>query len=192
MHRRKRVNHQEVDALRSQIAAMNNGRGRQHEDAIRAACVGYKLDGRANVVKVPEPFRVRQKTSPTTAYVYFTEKAQPDFVGVLAGGRAIAFEAKYTSTDRIHQDVVTQAQADALEAYQRLGAVAGVCVGIGYESFFVPWEVFSHMKEHFGHKYATAGELAYYRVRFDGAIKFLDYEGGDHRTGGTVESQFQD
>ena len=111
---------------------------------------------------------------------------------MLAGGRAIAFEAKYTSTDRIHQDVVTQAQADALESYHRLGAVAGVCVGIGTENFFVPWEVFSHMKEHFGHKYATAGELAYYRVRFDGAIKFLDYEGSDRKTGGTVESQFRD
>lgn len=192
MYRRQRVNGHQADALRKQIAALNNGRGRQHEDAIRAACVGYRLDGRANIVKVPEPFRVREKTSATTAYVYFTEKAQPDFVGVLAGGRAIAFEAKYTSTDRIHQDVVTKAQADALEEYRRLGAVAGVCVGIQHENFFVPWDVFAHMKEHFGHKYATAEELAYYRVRFDGATKFLDYEGDDRKTGGTVENQFRD
>lgn len=192
MYRRQRVNGHQADALRKQIAALNNGRGRQHEDAIRAACVGYRLDGRANIVKVPEPFRVREKTSATTAYVYFTEKAQPDFVGVLAGGRAIAFEAKYTSTDRIHQDVVTKAQADALEEYRRLGAVAGVCVGIQHENFFVPWDVFAHMKDRFGHKYATAEELAYYRVRFDGATKFLDYEGDDRKTGGTVENQFRD
>ena len=74
-----------------------------------------------------------------------------------------------------------------------IGSVNLKCLFLKHaENFFVPWEVFSHMKEHFGHKYATAGELAYYRVRFDGAIKFLDYEGDDRKTGGTVESQFRD
>ena len=57
----------------------------------------------------------------------------------------------------------------------RRGALAAVCGGIGNEFFFVPWAVWRDMKEHFGRKYVTAADLEQWRVRFNGAVLFLDY-----------------
>lgn len=93
----------------------------------------------------------------------------------LDGGRSIVFEAKYTTTDRLKWDVLTQEQRDTLERHARRGALAAVCGGIGNEFFFVPWAVWRDMKEHFGRKYVTAADLEQWRVRFNGAVLFLDY-----------------
>lgn len=105
----------------------------------------------------------------------FTARAQPDFQGTLAGGRSIVFEAKYTTTDRMKRDVLTQDQQDALERHARRGAVAAVCAGIGSDFFFVQWEVWRDMKERFGRRYVTAADIEHWRVRFNGAVLFLDY-----------------
>lgn len=109
------------------------------------------------------------------AEISFTARAQPDFQGTLDGGRSIVFEAKYTTTDRLKWDVLTQEQRDTLERHARRGALAAVCGGIGNEFFFVPWTVWRDMKEHFGRKYVTAADLEQWRVRFNGAVLFLDY-----------------
>lgn len=93
----------------------------------------------------------------------------------MTGGRSIVFEAKYTTTDRLKWDVLTQEQRDTLERHARRGALAAVCGGIGNEFFFVPWTVWRDMKEHFGRKYVTAADLEQWRVRFNGAVLFLDY-----------------
>lgn len=178
--------------FRSFVSAMNNGRGRQHEAAIEGACRYYHDTGRANIIKVPEPFRVQNKITPTQAYVRFTAHAQPDYIGALKGGRLIAFEAKTTSTDQLKQDVVTPTQAKALEDFTRLGAITGVCASIQDANFFIPWSVFSHMKENFGRKYVMAKELDYYRVRFNGCVMFLDYQSGrDRQKISTVEQEFR-
>lgn len=89
--------------------------------------------------------------------------------------RTIVFEAKYTTTDRLKWDVLTQEQRDTLERHARRGALAAVCGGIGNDFFFVPWAVWRDMKEHFGRKYVTAADLEQWRVRFNGAVLFLDY-----------------
>ena len=163
-------------AARRYRAAMSNGRGHLHEVMIEGACRAYQAKGRAYILKVPEPFRVITKNRGRgIATVQFTAHAQPDFVGVLDDGRAIAFEAKHTDTDKLHQRVVTPTQAAALQTFQDLGGVAGVCAGIGDECFMIPWEIFSHMKEVFGRQYVTAADIAEYKVKFDGVIWFLDY-----------------
>lgn len=130
---------------------------------------------RAEVDKTPEPFRVLEKLRDGIFKGRFTARAQPDFQGTLAGGRSIVFEAKYTSTDRMKRDVLTQEQQDALEKHARWGAVAAVCAGINDKFFFVPWAVWRDMKEHFGRKYVTAADLEPWRVRFNGSVLFLDY-----------------
>ena len=79
---------------------MSNGRGRLHEQMILAACRAYHDQGRANIIKVPEPFRVLKKNrAQGIATVRFTARAQPDFIGCIANDRMIAFEAKHTDTD---------------------------------------------------------------------------------------------
>lgn len=112
---------------------------------------------------------------------FFTAHAQPDFQGTLDGGRSIIFEAKYTTTDAMKRDVLTETQMETLERHHRCGALAAVCVGIQDRFFFVPWPVWRDMKEAFGHMNVSAAELEDFRVRFTGAVLFLDYA---HKIGG--------
>ena len=56
---------------------MSNGRGRLHEQMILAACRAYHDQGRANIIKVPEPFRVLKKNrAQGIATVRFTARAE--------------------------------------------------------------------------------------------------------------------
>lgn len=87
---------------------VNNAQGHFFESAIKAACTLYSDRERADVDKTPEPFRVLEKSRDGKFKGRFTARAQPDFQGTLDGGRSIVFEAKYTTTDRLKWDVLTQ------------------------------------------------------------------------------------
>lgn len=152
----------------------NNAVGHIFENGIRTACRWYSEKGVAEVVKVPEPFRVLQKDTKGIFKGRFTERAEPDFQGTLSNGRAIVFEAKYTSTDTIRQGVVTQRQAEALERHYQLGALVGVCVGIREDFFFVPWTVWRDMKTVFGRKSVRARDLQGMKIPFRHGIEFLE------------------
>lgn len=162
-------------ALQQYQNKVNNAQGHFFEGYIKAACEQYSTIGRAKVEKTPEPFRVLEKFANGIFKGRFIARADPDFQGTLAGGRSIVFEAKFTTTDRMKRDVLTQPQQDALEDHARMGAVAAVCAGIGDRFFFVPWAVWRDMKQHFGRKYVTAADLEPWRVRFNGSVLFLDH-----------------
>lgn len=162
-------------ALRQWQNRVNNAQGHFFEGAIQAACRFYHDHERAEIDKTPEPFRVTKKSKDGIFTGRFTALAAPDFQGTLAGGRSIVFEAKYTTKDSIRRSVLTDAQMSALESHMRRGAVAGVCVGINDQFFFVPWLKWRDMKEHFGKVSLRAVDLAAYRVCFSGAVLFLDY-----------------
>lgn len=162
-------------ALQQYQNKVNNAQGHFFEGYIKAACEQYSTIGRAKVEKIPEPFRVLEKFANGIFKGRFIAHADPDFQGTLAGGRSIVFEAKYTTTDRMKRDVLTQEQQDALEDHARMGAVAAVCAGIGDKFFFVPWAVWRDMKQYFGRKYVTAADLEPWRVRFNGSVLFLDH-----------------
>lgn len=155
--------------------AVNNAQGQAFEGYIKAACEFYKQRERAAVDKTPEPFRVMSKQRDGIFTGRFTALAQPDFQGTLAGGRSIVFEAKYTTTDRLKRGILTQTQMDTLAYHSALGAVAGVCTGINDKFYFIPWAVWDNMKQHFGRQYVLAADIEPYRVRFTGAVLFLDY-----------------
>lgn len=155
---------------------VNNAQGHFLEQYIEAACKTYRETGKANVYKMPEPFRVLKKDHKNHTFVgRFTKKAQPDFIGTLADGRTIVFEAKHTTHDRINQNVLTKEQGNSLEIYDSLGAMVGVCVGMDNQFYFVPWNVWSNMKELYGRKYVTPEDIALYEVVFLGEVRFLDY-----------------
>lgn len=157
-------------------AAMSNGRGRQFEMMIEGGCQRYKIKGVAKIEKMPEPFRCTKKNPQQhTATVRFTAKAEPDYIGCLKGGAAIVFEAKYTDTNRMHQNAVTKTQAASLDLYMQMGAQTNACIGIQDEYFMIPWRVFRSMKAIYGRKYVTAADVAAYRVKFDGTVRFLEY-----------------
>lgn len=151
----------------------NNARGQHFEREILAGCRIYQQHGIAVVDKTPEPFRVSSKGRAGIFTGRFSTPAQPDFQGTLKGGRSIVFEAKRTSRDRITRNVLTDAQMDALEKHSRLGALCGVCVNIQDGFFFMPWNVWRDMKEMYGRQYLKAGDIEGYRVKYDGAVYFL-------------------
>ncbi|SHJ74979.1 Holliday junction resolvase RecU [Tepidibacter formicigenes] len=161
--------------------SVNNAQGHHFEAYIKAGCKVYCANGQAEVGKTPEPFRVTKKHKDGTFTGRFTSLAQPDFQGTLKGGRSICFEAKYTRTDRMKRSVLTSTQMEKLEYHEKLGAVAGVCIGIQDKFFFIPWSIWRDMKAHYGRQYVTAEDVEQYRVRFTGAVLFLDYVHGESK-----------
>lgn len=163
------------DPLQQIRGMRNNAQGRIFEDNIMKACRLYAMQGRAKVDKTPEPFRVIHKKPDGVFTGRFTALAQPDFQGTLQTGKSIVFEAKYTTAARIQRNVLTQEQKETLEAHHVLGADAFVVCGIQSNFFSVPWIVWRDMKEIFGRQYLQPEDIEQYRVKFDGAVHFLDY-----------------
>lgn len=154
---------------------VNNAQGQHFEREILVGCRIYEHHGIATIDKTPEPFRVTSKNHRTGEFTgRFSTHAQPDFQGTLHGGRSIMFEAKWTSKDRITRNVLTDTQMEILEKHNRLGALCGVCICIQDDFFFIPWNVWRDMKEMYGRQYLKAEDIEEYKVRFDGAVYFLD------------------
>lgn len=160
---------------RSLKSRKNNTKGHLFEGYIEGACAYYKRAGKAVITKVPEPFRVTSTKRNGEFTGRFIANAQPDFVGTICGGKTICFEAKYTTTDKMQQSVVTETQAEALDDYGRMGAMVGVCIGIKDTFAFIPWDIWKDMKEIYGRKYLTELDIQPYKVRFlNGHCLFLD------------------
>lgn len=151
----------------------NNDRGRLFENLIDQACLYYQRCGQAVIEKTPEPFRVTKKYQDGRFEGRFIGLAQPDYKGTLKGGRAIAFEAKMTGSDRIKKSVVTVHQSACLDRHEELGAMVGVCCMIKKTVGFVPWHVWKDMKEIYGRQYLLETELKEFQVPTPGFIDFL-------------------
>ena len=164
------------DKLRQQYRnRLNNAQGQHFENEILAGCKMYERYEIACIDKTPEPFKVTKKNHKTGEFSgRFSKHAQPDFQGTLHGGRSIMFEAKRTIQDKITRNILTDTQMDVLETHNRLGALCGVCVCIKDDFFFIPWNIWRDMKEIYGRQYLKPEDIGEYRVKFDGAVHFLD------------------
>lgn len=156
----------------------SNDRGRAFENLIEKGCQYYAQHGRAVINKVYEPYRCIKKFEGGRFMGQFTARAEPDFKGVLAGGRAIAFEAKSTRKNKIQQNVLTREQCEWLEQQECMGALAFVCVEIAGRFFMVPWKTWRDMKLIYGKKYLTAEDMPGLEVIYDGAVRYLEYTDG--------------
>lgn len=152
----------------------NNAYGRSFEQGIEYACKHYAADGLAAISKMPEPFRVTKKFNSGIFQGRFTARAYPDFQGTLNNGRSIIFEAKYTSTEFTRKSVITDKQAEVLDEHLKLGAIAGVCVGIQDRYFFVPWEIWRNLKEIIGKQSARVEDLKEWEVPWRKGVMFLE------------------
>lgn len=148
---------------------VNKAQGNFFEELIDRSCEHYRQDGTAVIEKTPEPFHITRSLGGGKFQGNFAKAAQPDYKGVLHGGRMIAIEAKLTSSDRIEQDRVTAEQAEALEEYQAAGALCFVMVSLQMQRFFlVPWQAWKEIRQRFGRNYIRAEELSPYERRFNG------------------------
>ena len=163
-----------VEISRSMKARKNNAKGHMFESYINAACSYYKRTGQAVIEKIPEPFRTTATERDGTFSGRFTSNAKPDYIGTLKNGRSICFEAKYTTTDKMQQSVLTDEQWKSLEEHYQMGAVVGICIGIKDVFAFIPWEVWKEMKALYGRKHLKIIDLEIYKVPFNGCCLFLE------------------
>ena len=150
------------DSLLSLLQTQRRSNGLSFEEVIEAGCDYYRTLGIADIDKTPEPMRPLRNLG------------EGQF---LNGGISIVFEAKQTSTDRMLQSRVTEEQTKKLAITDKMGGVAFVLCAFDTGNFYrVPWNVWSHMQQHFGHKYATEEELRQYKIKINvqGALLFLE------------------
>lgn len=162
------------DPRHQQQGLVNRARGKQFEARLDTAFEYYKARGSAVVEKTPEPMKPIRNMGQGRFLACYERKAQPDYKGVIKGGRAVMFEAKFTSTGRMEQDRVRPEQGDYLDQHQGLGARCYVLVGFLTGAVYrLPWDDWKSMKERFGRKYVTEADLQPYRVPTDRAGRLL-------------------
>ena len=172
------MQHMTVEQYRARYQGKRNrALGLQFENIVDEACEHYLTEGLAYIEKTPEPMKVigvinRQQGQ---FKAVFEKAAQPDYKGTMKGGRAVAFEAKHTESDRIKQDAVTVDQENALNAHEAMGALCFVVVCLGDKYYRVPWEKWKTMKEDCGHKYMNAEDLHPYLLgSWPDDLRFLE------------------
>ena len=143
----------------------NRAEGQLFEAVLDRTFAYYSEKGYAKIDKTPEPFKIIKRLEQTRFIGCFIKRAQPDYKGTIKGGRSVIFEAKYTSTDRITQDRVSDAQWSYMDRATELGARCFVLAGFKSGGIYrIPWPVWSEMKKKFGHKYVTENDLSEYRI----------------------------
>lgn len=162
------------DPAHQRQGLLNRAMGKQFEGRLDAAFEYYRLRGFAVVEKTPEPMKPIKSMGQGRFLACYEHKAQPDYKGVIKGGRAVMFEAKFTSTDRMTQDRVKKEQADYIEEHQTLGARCYVLAGFPHGGVYrLPWDDWKNMKQLFGRKYVTEADIQKYRVPMDRAGRLL-------------------
>lgn len=163
---------------RRAMGYLNRARGEAFEEQIKTACEYYRYVNAADIEKTPEPMKVLEPIGKGRYVCCFEKKAQPDFRGTLKGGRAIMFDAKYTSTGKMHQREITEEQAKKLTVNQALGGISFVLVSFGPREgvYRIPWKAWQQMKDGLGRAYFTPAEATDYKIQIGrtGALMFLD------------------
>jgi recombination protein U len=158
----------------SRQGRLNRAEGAEFEKLIERSCEYYREKGIALIEKTPEPIRILTKVdNHGTFKACFIKQAQPDFKGTLKGGKAIAFDAKCTMTDKIPISALSDEQVKCLTMHENLGAISGVLMSYGFKTcVFMTICKFLNAKEIVGHKHWTAYEAIRYGqpVRFTGTI----------------------
>ena len=157
---------------------INRDLGKTFEEQVEAICDIYKLNKLAIIEKTPEPMKILNYIEDGRFEAVFTKSAQPDFKGTLVGGRTVVFDAKFTESDRITYQALSDFQRETLLAYQELGAMAFVLVGFVDGAIYnIDIKTWANMKELFGRKYIKQEELEEMDLRIkrakNGVVDFL-------------------
>lgn len=166
------------DPVKQLRGKLNRENGKHFEELIDAACEWYASSGEAEIEKTPEAMKIIKRLENNRFIACFLKKAQPDYKGTLMGGRSVVFEAKYTDSNQMEQNRITDVQERALNRHERMGAACFVVIGFDAKNIFrIPWADWKDMKRLFGRKYVQPGELGRYRIDRgirNGILLFLD------------------
>lgn len=155
------------DPRRQIRGAVSKAQGKRFEERLDASFAYYRERGFALIEKTPEPMRPVKSLGNGRFVAFYEKKAQPDYKGVVLGGRAVVFEAKFTGADSLEQSRVRKWQADYLEQYSKLSTSCFIIAGFSSGAVYrLPWSVWKKMQGFFGRKYITEADtkLAAYKV----------------------------
>ena len=139
---------------------INREFGKIFENTVDMICQVYEMNGFARIEKTPEPMKVLRYVDGGKFEAVFEKSAQPDFKGVVKGGRTVVFDAKFTEADRIRYQVLSDFQREALLKYSELGAIAFVLVGFKNGKIYkIDINEWVNMKQDFGRLYIKQSEL---------------------------------
>ncbi len=139
---------------------MNRELGKTFEEEIQIICDIYELNGLARIEKTPEPMKILKHIEDGRFETVFEKSAQPDFKGTIKGGKSVVFDAKFTESDRIRFQVLSDYQREVLLKYNELGAMAFVLVGFTNGRIYkIDINEWINMKEKFGRYYIKQEEL---------------------------------
>lgn len=160
---------------RTMTGKRSKAAGEIFERIISASCEYYREQGKAIIEKTPEPMKPLGKMNRKGQFTaVFTKQAQPDFKGVLHGGKTVVFEAKHTDGDRIEKSRLTDTQQEELYAYHMMGAECFILVSFGFTQFCkIPWVVWQDMKGIFGRKYITEEDAEQFAIAEEGNILYF-------------------
>lgn len=161
------------DPRRQQQGRENRAEGKEFERRIDEAFAYCRSRGSALIDKTPEPTKVIKRMEGGKFVAVIDKKAQPDYKGTIKGGRSVMYEAKFTSTDRLTADRVTDAQAEYLTQAETLGARCYILAGFRSGNVYkIPWREWKNMSAYFGRKYVKETDLQDYLVP-EGNFGFL-------------------
>ncbi len=166
---------------RTMTGKRSKAAGEIFERIVSASCKYYREQGKAIIEKTPEPMKPLGKMNQKGQFTaVFTKQAQPDFKGVLRGGKTVVFEAKHTDGDRIEKSRLTDNQENELYAYHMMGAECFILVSFGFTQFCkIPFVVWQDMKGIFGRQYMTEEDAEQFAIAEEGNILyFLEKEHG--------------
>lgn len=167
-------------SLRRQLQGkINRELGKSFEEQIETICEIYKLNKLAIIEKTPEPMKILKHIENGRFETVFVKSAQPDFKGTLKGGKTVVFDAKFTETNKITYQALSDFQREMLIDYQELGAMAFVLVGFADGSIYkIDINMWKNMKEIFGKKHIKQEELNELNLKSDfkknGIVDFLE------------------
>ncbi len=163
---------------RQRQGKINRELGQNFEQQVETIAEMYRLQKLAIIEKTPEPMKILKHIENGRFEAVFLKSAQPDFKGILKGGRTVVFDAKFTESDKIAYQALSEHQKEVLMQYDQLGAMAFVLVGFSNGRIYkVDIKTWVNMKEIFGHKHIKQTELEEKHFRApqtkNGMIDFL-------------------
>ncbi len=144
----------------------NRAEGKAFEALLDRSFDYFNGKGFCQIDKTPEPMQILKRLPKGKFIACFLKKAQPDYKGYVKGGRAVMYEAKYTSQDKAEQSIVNDTQTGYLEKAHSLGVRCFILLGFASGHVYcIPWHVWSDMKKYYGRKYVTEKDIQQYRIK---------------------------
>ncbi|SMO59789.1 recombination protein U [Balnearium lithotrophicum] len=138
----------------------------------------YKEQGVCVIDKIPTPIKVSRHIRGSLYEAFFLKKSTVDYVGILRGGRGIAFDAKSTTAKKFSwKKLVKKHQRKYLKSFQDLGGLSFILlhfdwVGEWDNFYFIPFDFLLQTKGSLVPK-----DLEEFEVEYDmkiGVLRFLD------------------